>query len=422
MEKTGKNLNDLLDSNRSQLLYYLIDHPGCSRADLGTALNLSLASITKIMYSLLDAGVVYETGFSKGKKGRRSVGLSFNYGKYKVLASRLSWNHLKMQAYDFLGNACGEKMSIPLEEVSVRNIEDAMSAAKEGIAYFRSKYPEIIALGMSVPGPYYRDTGNILLPPYEKDAAKRHFFPLRERLSELAGMPVFVEHDADAGALGYWWFRTDRSPHYVIMNFLGDAGIGVGLTDGRRVFTETSSRSFESGHITIDFNGRRCPYCGSNGCINAYCSDKALVEQALEQLPSHPDSRLNRVPDLTCEDILCASREDAFARELLTECGKYLGHGIISLLHVFNPDLILISGPLSKAGSPLLDGIWDSIWQRHSNYTEIPQIRLLSEERELTLLGAVAFAVDQMLQTPTHSFALPVNNQAGSSTNLEGNA
>lgn len=411
MKKTGKNLTDLLDSNRSQLLYYLIDHPGCSRADLGAASGLTLASITKIMNSLLDTGIVYETGYAKGKKGRRSVGLSFCHDKFKVLSVHISWNCLEIQPYDFLGNAYGEAVSLPFPRMSAYNIEEVVRAAGEGIDRFCREYPEIAAIGVAIPGPYFRDTGSILLPPYDIDPAKRYYYPIREKLSQLTDRPVFLEHDADVVALAYWWFRTDRRSDFVIMNFLAHTGVGVGLTDGRRIFAGTSNCSCESGHVTIKHDGRPCPYCGSNGCLNAYCSDKALEELAAEQLPAHPESRLNNGRSPLLQDILQAVKEgDGFATKLFTECGRNLGHGIISLLHAFNPDLILVTGSISEAGAPLLEGIRESLERRRSNYITIPEIRLLSEEKKLPLLGAATFAMDQMLSAPTQYFSLPINN------------
>lgn len=410
--KKGKNLTDLIDSNRSQILYYLIDHPGCSRTDLGAATGLTLASITKITHSLLDAGIICETDFAGTRKGRRSIGLSFCYDKFKVLAVNLFWNRLEIQPCDLLGNFCGELVSVPFLYLSSRNIEEVVETAGRHIRDFCRKYPELVSVGVSVPGPYYRNTGCIMIPPLEKDPAMRYYYPLKEKLSAFTELPIFMEHDADTGALAYWWFRTDRSPDLVIMNLLTDTGVGVGLTNGRNFYADTSNCSFESGHITIDHRGRPCPYCGSNGCLNAYCSGRALEEIAAEQLSGHPESILNRMPDISYQDILhAAGKGDAFAIELITECGRNLGHGILSLLHIFNPDLIIISGAVSKGGTLLKNSIQDSLMKRLSCYVTIPEIRLVPEERNLSLLGAAAFAIEQMLQFPTRYFSLPANNQ-----------
>lgn len=410
--KKGKNLTDLLDSNRSEVLYYLLDHPGCSRTDLGATTGLTLASITKIIHSLIEAGIIYETDFIERKKGRRSVGLSFCYNKFTVLAVNLSFDRVEMQPCNFLGHFYDELISIPFAHLSSRNIEEVIETTGKYIGRFCKKHPEIVSIGISVPGPYYRNTGSIMLFPLEKDPEKRCYYPLKEKLSAFTDLPVFIEHDADAGALAYWWFRTDRNPDFAIMNLLIDVGVGVGLTNGRKIHTEASKHSAESGHITIDYRGRTCPYCGSNGCINAYCSGLALEEIAAELLPEHPESILNHIPNISYRSILAAIQEgDSFAAGLLAECGRKLGYGILSLLHIFDPDLIIISGTLSKAKDALQNGIRDSLANGQSCYTTIPEIHISPEEQNLLLLGAASFAMEQMLQFPTRYFSLPLNNQ-----------
>lgn len=411
MSKTGKNLTDLLDSNRSQIMYYLAKHPGCSRAELGEFTGLTLASITKIIHSLMECGAIYETGFSEGKKGRRSVGLSFNYEKYKILAVKLSWSRLEMQPYDFLGNAYGKLISIPFINITVDNIKYVVQAAADGIKSFCAEFPEIAAIGMAVPGPYYRDTGTILLPPYNIDPEKRYYYPLKEKLAEHTSLPLFIEHDADAGALAYWWFESPDKKDTVIMNILADDGVGVGLVDNGKIFTVTSNCSWEMGHISIDYNGRICPSCGARGCINAYCGMQALEQIAKELLPGQLDSILQSYSNFSWQTVFqAAKQQDPFASNLVFECGKYLGHGILSLLHIFNPDIIVISGAISLGGDLLMSGIQDTFAKGQSAYTIIPKIKLLPADTELTLLGAAAFAIDRMLNAPTQYLSLPTNN------------
>ncbi len=411
MIKTGKNLTDLLDSNRSQIMYYLAKHPGCSRAELGESTGLTLASITKIIHSLMECGAIYETGFSEGKKGRRSVGLSFNYEKYKVLAVKLSWSRLEIQPFDFLGNTYGELISIPFMNVTADNIDSIIQATSDSIELFRKQFPEIAAIGMAVPGPCFRDTGTILLPPYHLDPQKRYYYPLKEKLAEHTSLPIFIEHDADAGALGYWWFKSSDEKDAVIMNILADDGVGIGLVDSGQVFTGTSNCSCELGHISIDYNGRICPRCGARGCINAYCSTQALEQIAKELLPEHVDSILQSYSHFSFQTIFqAAKQQDPFASNLVYECGKYFGHGILSLLHVFNPDIIIISGSISLGGDLLMNGIQDTFAKGQSSYTIVPKVKLLPADTELTLMGAAAFAIDRMLNAPTQYLSLSLNN------------
>lgn len=411
MSKTGKNLADLLDSNRSQIMYYLIKHPGCSRAELGEFTGLTLASITKIIHSLMECGAIYETGFSEGKKGRRSVGLSFNYEKYKILAVRLSWSRLEIQPYDFLGNAYGKLISIPFLNITIDTMKHIIQAAADGIKSFCTEFPEIAAIGMAIPGPCYRDTGTLLLPPYNIDPEKRHYYPLKKILAEHTQLPIFIEHESNVGALGYWWFESQNEKNAVIMNILSEDGVGIGLVDNGKIFTGIGNCSWELGHISIDYKGRTCPTCGGRGCINAYCSMKALEQIAKELLPGHPDSILQSYPNFSWQTIFqAAKQQDSFASNLVFECGKHLGHGILSLLHIFNPDIIVISGMISLGGDLLMNGIQDVITKGRSAYTIIPKIKLLPSDTELTMLGAATFAIDRILNAPTQYLSLPINN------------
>lgn len=411
MKKTGKNLTDLLDSNRSQIMHYLAKNPGCSRAELGASTGLTLPSITKIIHSLIDCGLVYEIGFSEGKKGRRSVGLSINYDKYKILALKLSWSRLEMQVFDLLGNSYGELISIPFGDITRDNIELVAESAQNGVTLFRSQFPEIVAVGMAVPGPYYRNTGELLLPPCSLDLKHRNYYPLKEKMTSFTELPVFIEHDAHAGALAYWLFKSASKADTVIANILVEDGVGIGLVDNGQIFTGGNNTSCEMGHISIDYNGRFCKRCGRRGCINAYCSTQALEEIAKERLPQYPDSILHSYTDFSYRTIFqAAKQQDELASSLVFECGKNLGHGIFSLLHVFNPDIVIVSGAITLGGDLLMSGIQDSFDKGRSYYTTIPEVRLLPPDTDLTLIGGAAFAINCMLNSPTQYFSLSANN------------
>lgn len=399
--KTGKNLTDLLDLNRAQIMRYLVLHPGCSRAELGAATGLTLASITKIVRTLIESGVVYETGFAEGKKGRRSVGLSLNYANYKVITARLSWQRIELSVFDFLGNAYGEQISIPIDSLNIENISHAVDLLAQNIMRLKEEFPETGAVGIAVIGPYYRSSGSILLPPYSKHPEKRHYYPIFEKLSEKISIPVFIDHDASLGALGYWRFHTDCVSQKVIMNVLVGDGIGIGIVDSGKLYTGTSNCSSELGHITLNYQGRPCS-CGSNGCLNAYASARAMMELTAEQLKDYPESKLSQYPNLTLHQLFqCMNQKDPLAQKIVADEGKYLGHGIVSLLNVFDPDLIVISGTVAEAGESLLNNIEETFRERKSGFTRPPELTLFSSTTDLMLKGAAAFAMENMLTHPT---------------------
>lgn len=411
MQKQGKNQTDLLDSNRSYVMKYLVKHPGCSRAELAEETGLTLASITKIVRSMTENGTVYETGYSEGKKGRRSVGLSFNYPKFKVLAVKISWNQIELQVYDFTGTTHGELLSLPIQRINSENIDELIQMVVKNIRHFTQTVLNIVAIGIAIPGPYSRDTGKILLPPYNKTVSERNYYPIRDEIEKHIDLPLFIEHDADAGALAYWWFYLKGQKNLVVMNIFTNFGVGIGLTDNGEIFTGTSNSSSEMGHITLDYKGRYCRRCGALGCMESYCSSDSLECIAIERLADHPESILNTTKSITAENIIeAASKQDIFAQQLIFECGEYMGYAIHSLLHIFNPDTIVISGIISTAGDMLLNGIYATLSKIQSGFIIVPEIKLFPFDKNVTLLGAATFAMDNMLNAPTLHFSLPATN------------
>lgn len=411
MQKKGNNQADLLDSNRSYIMKYLVKNPGCSRAEIAEEAGLTLASLTKIMRSLTESGIVYETGFSEGKKGRRSIGLSFDYTKFKVLAIKISWDLIEIQPYDFTGMTFGKRSSIEIKNLSFDNIDKILKIVINNVHHFQQIFPEIAAIGIAVPGPYFRDTGTILLPPYNKNIKLRNYYSIKDEIEKHTNLPLFIEHDADVGALAYWWFNATAEKNKVVMNIFTNVGIGIGLTENGKIYTGTSNSSCETGHITLNCEGRYCSRCGSFGCMESYCSSTSLVEMAIEGRDEYHNSRLNLLPTITAEKIIEeANKKDEFAQKLIFECGEYMGYGIHSLLHIFNPDIIVISGVISASGSRLLDGIYASLSKRQSSFIIVPDIKLIPFEQNLTLLGAATFAMDNMLSSPTKYFSLPSTN------------
>lgn len=305
----------------------------------------------------------------------------------------------------------GKKVSFPIENLSFDNIDKILKNIINEIHHFQQIYPEIAAIGIAVPGPYFRDTGSILLPPYNKDINLRNYYSIKDNIKKHTNLPVFIEHDADVCALAYWWFNATESKHNVVMNIFTNFGIGIGLTDNGKIYTGTSNSSCELGHITLNYAGRYCSRCGSFGCMESYCSSTSLVEMAKEKLSTHHDSYLNSSSTITIERIIQAStKKDNFSEKLIFECGEYMGYGIHSLLHVFNPDIIVISGIISTANHILLDGIHAALSKRQSNFIVVPDIQLIPFKQNLTLLGAATFAMDNMLSSPTKSFSLPLTN------------
>jgi glucokinase len=181
--------------------------------------------------------------------------------------------------------------------------------------------------------------------------------PLRARLEEQLGVPVFVDNDANVAALAE---HARGGAENLVMLTLG-TGVGGGVVIGGQLFRGATGLGAELGHIVIHGDGPNCPgMCPNRGCLEAYCSGSALERDATELARDLPDSPLaqaaeegGRVRGRVVVEL--ARRGDRDALRLLEELGRNLGIGIATIVNVFEPRQVLIGGGLSRAADLFLD-------------------------------------------------------------------
>lgn len=170
-----------------------------------------------------------------------------------------------------------------------------------------------------------------------------------EMVKTRFNVPVYVENDANAAALGEKWRGEGKAFRSFVLITLG-TGIGGGIIHNHALMNIPA----EIGHMCINTGGDKCS-CGNNGCLELYASAKAMLAYAITALENGAESTLRErckgnLYKLTSEDIyLTALDGDNLAREVLREAGRYLGVGISSIINIFGPDAIILSGGLIGA-------------------------------------------------------------------------
>ncbi|MFD1675500.1 ROK family protein [Alicyclobacillus fodiniaquatilis] len=159
-------------------------------------------------------------------------------------------------------------------------------------------------------------------------------------------MPVFVDNEANAGAMGEKFCGVGRDTANLVYVSVG-AGIGTGIILNNELIRGEQGITGEFGHMTIEVDGRVCS-CGNRGCLEMYASEKALMEQyehiAGESLPTH-------------EIVERAKAQEPEAIQAVKAVGAYLGIGIATLLNGLNPSLILIGSRMRAVDDVLLASI-----------------------------------------------------------------
>jgi len=234
----------------------------------------------------------------------------------------------------------------------------------ETIAETSAKREDFAGVGIGSPGPLDRERGIVIVTP---NLGWRNF-PLRDEVSKRVGLPASLDNDANCATLGEWWCGAAKGARHVIGITIG-TGIGGGRILDGRLFHGASDVAGEIGHTTIDSTGRRCK-CGNYGCLEAYASGPAIAERAREALEGGEPSIL---PKLVNDDLSkitaqivydAAKKDDDVARQVVRETANFLGAGVANLLNIFNPDVVVIAGGVTQAGTSLFEPLRAEVRRR----------------------------------------------------------
>lgn len=182
--------------------------------------------------------------------------------------------------------------------------------------------------------------------------------PLRGIVQQEFDCPVYLQNDATLAALGEHHFGGGRDVDHLIYVSVG-TGIGGGIIINGKLYCGASGSAGEFGHMTIDVNGPSCP-CGNTGCWETLASGTALAREAVKRIRDGQKTNILKFADGKVEKVsarrvhLAAQKGDRLANELIAQTGYYLGIGLVNLVDIFNPQLILIGGGLSRMGKLLL--------------------------------------------------------------------
>ena len=223
---------------------------------------------------------------------------------------------------------------------------------------------DVVGIGIGAPGPLDTITGTVLLTPNLGWTN----VPLRDRVGSALGLPATLDNDANCAVLGEWWCGAARGGRVVVGLTIG-TGIGGGIVLDGKIFRGASDVAGEFGHASIDQSGRKCN-CGNYGCVEAYAAGPAIARRAVEGIEAGADSVLaqyvnGELDRVTAKTVSEAARDgDAFCLEVIRETAHILGGAIASLVNIFNPDVVVICGGVTAAGSHLFDPLCNQVRRR----------------------------------------------------------
>jgi predicted NBD/HSP70 family sugar kinase len=386
-------VEDVRDTNEMSVLHLIRDRQPVSRADLVRETGLRPGTVSVVVTRLLRTGFIYEAEEAPSKGGRRAVYLQVNSEKAYAVGLDIGARESVYLVSDFNGRVLGQRR--------VRTSRDAepflQQLGKDIAALLQANYGKanFLAAGVSVPGLLDRHEGTLVFSP---NLGWRNV-PIRKLLEAELGLPVRIENDANAAALGELWYGPmEVSSAHSLLFVLVVEGIGTGFILNGELHIGSSVGAGGFGHISLDPRGPACS-CGNAGCWEALASDDATLGRFHKK---HPElaSSVRSVHDI----VGLAINGHADARRQLVITAQLLGRGIRGLAHGLTPEIVVVGGQIAEAWSLIEPAIRTEL---RSGYLieglSLPQLRRASVENP-SMFGSIPLALRTIFhQTKTRA-------------------
>ncbi|MEU3448079.1 ROK family transcriptional regulator [Streptomyces thermolilacinus] len=369
-----------------------------TQAEIARSTGLSAATVSNIVRELKDSGTVEVTPTSAGGRRARSVSLSGDAGI--VIGVDFGHTHLRVAVGNLAHQVLAEESEpLDVDASSAEGFDRAEQLVKRLIEATGIGPEKVIGVGLGVPGPIDVSSGTLgstsILPGWSG------INPSQE-LSARLGVPVYVDNDANLGALGEMVWGAGRGVRDLAYIKVA-SGVGAGLVIDGQIYRGPGGTAGEIGHITLDESGPVCR-CGNRGCLETFAAARYVLP--LLQ-PGHG-------PDLTMERVVQLAREgDPGCRRVIADVGRHIGSGVANLCNLLNPSRVVLGGDLAEAGELVLAPIRDSV-SRYAIPSAARQLAVapgaLGGRAEV--LGALALVLSEMGDSTLLDNARQANGRA----------
>ncbi len=340
MDQTGTNLFRVKEYNETRVLDIVRTRGSVSRRDIAEKSGLRFQTVSNITNRLREAGVILEEPATVGDGRRRPVKLRLNERAAYAVGIQLSRSALSVVATDFSARVLARASS---DVAASEGPSVAVSALREhvGRVIGEAGLPadKILGAGIGMPGPTGPKIGRMLDPSF----AGWSGYPIKQELERQLAMPICVDNDATAAALGERWTGVATNVSDFVYVYLG-SGVGAGVFANHQACRGSSGNSGEIGHVSVQPDGPPC-YCGNRGCLEVYATPQGILREARgvvlrkSHLPGEAGSPL---PD--CAEDVIRSDEPSY-HSVVEAVGDRLGRAVSSMVGVLDPELIVLGGP-----------------------------------------------------------------------------
>jgi predicted NBD/HSP70 family sugar kinase len=377
--------SSLREANRALVVDTVRRFGGLTQVELATATGLSAATVSTIVKELLAAEVVQTR--ATVRSGRRAVMVTMNRRAGLAVGVHVGLRSLEIVLADAAHEVLARQtLPLPFEHRADTTLNQAALLVVELLERVGAEADNLVGIGVGVPVPVDPSTGIVALPGVMRGWDD---VPIAHVISKRLGRPVFVDNDANLGALAESTLGAGR-PYRDIVYVRVSHGTGAGIVIGGSVHRGFAGTAGEIGHSQAAPNGNIC-LCGGRGCLDTVVGSRALIA-ALSA--SHGP--------LTLRDVVKgALAGDPGCRRVIADAGAVVGAALATLALTVNPECVVVGGELAETDELLLGPIREAIRQRNT-LTRIAPLTVVPAElgQAAEVTGALMLALAETDVTP----------------------
>lgn len=309
-----------------------------TQATIARETALAPSTVSSIVHEMVTAGVL---AMDSSHGGRRGQLVRFSDDAGFVVGLDVGHRHLTVAVADLNQDIkARQRFDLPRGHSVTKVLDTADSTLDSMVRELKISRGKLLAAGLTLPAPVDLEgrvvSAGAILPAWADT-------DVRAAATTRLELPVAVENDANAGAVGEFSQGAGRKVQNMAYIKVSH-GVGAGLILNGRLFRGATGSAGELGHMTLDEQGDVCR-CGNRGCLETFISSEAVLALL----------GTTRGPDLTVADVVDAALAgDVGCARVIGDTGRTLGTTVANLCNIINPELVVVGGELARAGDLLL--------------------------------------------------------------------
>lgn len=375
------NHSKIKETNRKKIIKLLLEKNEITKLDISRSLDISITTVSTNITELKNEGIVSEVRSLESTGGRKAMALKINENCRFALGIALTPRHVKLSIINL-------KKEV-IEDIRIRHnnegFENIVAITKDNIREILSRndiyIDKLLGIGISIPGTVDSEEG-IIKKCYLLRAEN---YNLKKSFEEF-NTNIYIDNEANLSA--YYEFLNKKG---ILSNLLYVSitdGLGLGIIIDGKIYRGSNNDAGEMGHIKITIGGKSCK-CGFEGCLEAYTSKNALLEDFNEI----SNEKLDDIEEF----ISLFEKEDRTTKEVLERYFNILGVGIANLTMLLDPSSVVLGGDINSLLKENID-VLRSIVYKDNLFTNEENCKIdVTEFKESYLLGAAMVPLEEFL-------------------------